>query len=333
MNHKNRFFDAAHQYLTYTLSLPERAIRSIAALTGGTSTLLTETLFPKSLRGTTTYNVTIGMMQQFVIERVAGMESEQDNDQAAISDDYVQRKMAGTALEAAGLLAMSASPLWIFAIAGDAAGGSKVFLNRLVAHLKENDVMAADTYPTELVDVLEAVQAASNKSATAIDMPPLSREELSVLADEMKFSYGNVFANTVNLLPRLDNIWGRMKQLARRDNISLERLGGIMTVDAVAWSKKGRGTILTASRTGAELFDENILDSYRKTLATASEQGVDKYVSEHLRPFLQSAKSHFNPSRTTWTEKKLRKPGVAVPGDKAATLSRSAQEPRPKGPG
>ncbi len=302
---RNRFFDAARQHLTYVLSLPERTIRSMAALAGGTSTLLTETLFPESLRGTTTYNVTIGMLQQFVVERVAGMESEVAEGQDEIGDDYVQRKMAGTALEVAGLVTMGFSPLWVLAIAGDAAGGSKVFLNRLVEHLKENGVVVEDTKATELVDVLEAVQEASSKSAAAIDTPPLSREELSELADEMKASYGKAFENTTDLMPRLDDIWGRMERLASRDNVSIEHLGGIMTVDAVSWSRKGASAMLAAGQTGVELFDEKILDSYRKTLATASEQGVDQYVSEHLRPFLQSARSHFDSSRTTWTERKL----------------------------
>ncbi len=305
MSKKDRFFDAARQHLTYTLSLPERAIRSIAALAGGTSLLLTETLFPESVRGTTIYTVTIGMMQQFVLEQVAEMESEAIGGQTELSDDYMQRKMAGTALEAAGLLTMGASPLWVLAIAGDVAGGSKLFLNRLVEHLKENDVVGEETNPTELVDVLQAVQEASSKSASVVDTPPLSREELSKLADEMKISYGKAFTKTAGLIPRLDDIWGRMEQLARRDNVSFERLGGIMTVDAVSWGKKGSGTVRAAGRAGAELFDEKILDSYRKTLATASEQGVENYVGDHLRPFLQSAKSHFDSSRTTWTERKL----------------------------
>ncbi len=305
MNKKDRFVAAARQRLNYTLSLPERAIRSIAALAGGTSMLLTETLFPESVRGTTIYTVTIGMMQQFVVEQVAEMESEAAEGETELSDDYVQRKMAGTALEAAGLLAMGASPLWVLAIAGDVAGGSKLFLNRLVEHLKENGVVGEESNPTELVDVLAAVQDASSKSASAVDRPPLSREELSVLAGEMKVSYGKAFTKTVDLMPRLDDIWGRMEQLARRDNVSFERLGGIMTVDAVSWGKKGSGTIRAAGRAGAELFDEKILDSYRKTLATASEQGVENYVRGHLRPFLQSAKSHFDSNRTTWTERKL----------------------------
>lgn len=309
MEKQDRFIDTAWRQLRYAVSLPERTIRSLAALAGGTSSLLAETLFPESLRRTVTYNITIGMMQRFVIEQVAGMETEPTEGQIELTDDYVQRKMAGTALEAAGLLAMGFSPLWVLAIAGDAAGGSKQFLNRLVRHLKQNQVVAEDADPTELVELLEAVQDASGKSATSIDMPPLSREDLTQLADEIKDSYVNVFDEAVDLIPRLDVIWNNMEQLARRENISIERLSGMMTVDAMSWGKKGTGIVLSAARTGAELFDERILDSYRKTLAEASAQGVDKFMSEHMRPFLLSAKSHFDPTRLSWTESKLQGEG------------------------
>ena len=62
---------------------------------------------------------------------------------------------------------------------------------------------------------------------------------------------------------------------------------------------------LAAGQTGAELFDEKILDSYRKTLAEASEQGIDKYISDHMRPFMQSARAHFDSTQNTWTGSKL----------------------------
>jgi len=305
MNKEGSFFETARQRLMYTLSLPERTIRSLAALVGGTSVLLSETLFPKSLRGTTTYKVTIGLMQQFIVERVAGMENMVNEDHARLGEDYVQRKMAGTALEAAGLLTMGYSPLWVFAILGDTAGGSKVFLNRLVKYLKENDVLAEEIEARELVDVLEAVQAASVQSASTIDMPPLSREELSELATEMKSNYGRVAKSATNLMPHLEAIWKNMEQLALRENISIERLVGIMTVDAVNWSKKGMGIAMATGQTGAELFNEKILDNYRKTLAMTSEQGIDEYLSSHMRPFMGAARAHFEPAQKTWTEIKL----------------------------
>jgi hypothetical protein len=305
MHKDGDFFETARQRLMYTLSLPERTIRSLAAFVGGVSTFLTETLFPSSLRGTTTYKVTIGLMQQFIIERVAGIKNEISEGHVQLGEDFVQRKMAGTALEAAGLLAMGYSPLWVFAILGDAAGGSRVFLDRLVKYLKENEVITEDIQAGELVDVFEAVQEASSKSASTIDTPPLSREELHELANDMKLSYGRVLKSTKNLTPRLEAIWKNMEQLARQENISIERLVGIMTVDAAIWSKKGMGIAKATGQTGTELFNEKILDSYRKTLETTSGQRIDAFMSNHMHPFMQSAKAHFDPAQKTWTEIKL----------------------------
>jgi hypothetical protein len=302
---EDRIFEFVRQRIMYMLSLPERTIRSLAAILGGTSTLLAETLFPKSLRGTTSYRVTVGLMQQFIIEQVAGMKIQFDEDQNQLGKDYVQRKMAGTALEAVGLLTVGYSPLWVFAILGDAAGGSKIFLNRLVEHLKENNIVAENIEATELVDVLEAVQDASRRSTTTIDTPPLSRAELSKLADEMKISYSRVYKSTSILMPRLETLWKSMEQLAFRENTSIERLGGLMTVDAVLWGKKGVGLARATRQTGAELIDEKILDSYRQTLGAAREQGIDKYMSIHMQPFMRAAKSHFDPAQKSWTEAKL----------------------------
>ena len=202
---------------------------------------------------------------------------------------------------------MRFSPLWVFAIAGDAAGGSKVFLERLVVHLSLNGIIASGTKVEDLIDVLEAVQDASGRSAFSIDTPPLSREELVELADEMKVYYGRVFRTTGNLIPKFDSLWENMVRLAKRENISIERLGGLITADALSWGKKGVGMMSATGRTGIELFDEKILESYRNTLVVVSEKGFDKYMSSHLAPFAKAAKSHFNPGRTTWIESIIRR--------------------------
>ncbi|WP_420642820.1 hypothetical protein [Candidatus Leptofilum sp.] len=314
------------------MSTSERAIRSTFTVAIGASTLLTETLIPESLRGTTTYKVTLGMIQQYIIEQVAEMK---DEEALEISEDYAQRKMVGTALEAAGLLTIGFSPLWAFAIIGDTVGGSKVYLHRLVASLKEDGVIAAET---EVAELFEAIQQATSHSATAVDMPPLSREELSTLSNELTSGYRQAFSNlsneltsgyrqafsnlsneltsgyrqafskSANLLPQLDSLWQRMVQTANRENISVEQLSGIMTMDAMNWGKKGTGIAKAAGRTGAALFDEKILESYRQTLAKTTEQGVEQYMRNHMRPFMQAAHSHFDASRTTWIERKFGKP-------------------------
>src|SRR5512136_724607 len=112
----SNFFDSAYQGFGYLLSLPERTIRSLAAIAGGTTSLLTESLFPDVLRGTTLYKMVVGDTQRFMVEKIAQVPREAGESGGAGADasppeDFVQRKVAGTALEAAGLLAVHLSPL------------------------------------------------------------------------------------------------------------------------------------------------------------------------------------------------------------------------------
>ncbi|HOB76091.1 MAG TPA: hypothetical protein PKG54_16370 [Phycisphaerae bacterium] len=306
------FFDSAYKGLGYLLSLPERTLRSLAAVTGGTTSLLTETLFPEMLRDTTLYKIFLGDAQRFLVEKIAqvqrqGGEAAPAAEGDAGQEDYVQRKVAGTALEAAGLLAMHLSPLWVFAIAADAAAGSNEFLQRLVVQLKRNNVLPPDAEIAGLHELLAAIQEASRRSAAAVDTPPLSREEVSQLADEMTEKYGRMFASVSNLLPRFETVWKRMESLAGRENISLERLGGILTMDVAEWSKKGFGAMLAVGQTGADLFGERVLASYERTLDAVAQDGVAGYLSRHMKPFLQAAMDAFSPARQTWIESWLGK--------------------------
>src|SRR5436853_3537542 len=123
----DEMMNTIRQQLGYMLSLPERTMRSLAAIAGGTTNFLAETLFPDAVRDSTLYKVVIGDMQKFLTQRIAQV----PGDAAAASvgadsPEFVQRKVVGSALETAGLFAMHLSPLWVFALAGDAAAGSNV---------------------------------------------------------------------------------------------------------------------------------------------------------------------------------------------------------------
>lgn len=323
--------DSTYKGLGYLLSLPERTLRSLAAVTGGTTSLLTETLFPEVLRGTTLYKVFLGDTQRFLVEKVAQVQREAgegraDADAGDSQEDYMQRKIAGTALEAAGLLAMHLSPLWVFAIAADAAAGSNEFLQRLVVQLKRNNVLPPDAEIAGLHDLLAAIQETSRRSAAAVDAPPLSPEEISKLAGEMTENYGRMFASVTNLLPRFETLWKRMESLASQENVSLERLGGILTMDVAEWSRKGFGAVLAVGQTGADLFGERVLASYERTLDAVAREGVAGYLSRQMRPFLQAAMDAFSPARKTWIESLL---GKAAPAT-APSPAGSADEPKPQ---
>jgi len=285
----------------YFLSLPERTIRSAAALVGGTSLLLTETLLPDVLRESITYRVTIGDLQRFLITRLAQLQPAELAFQETMSDAYLSRKVVGGSLEAIGLLTMRFSPVWVFAIASDAAGGSKVFLGRLTDQLKDNELIDQESEPNSLVELMQAVQVASQASALAIDAPPLTQDELTVVADDLSTSYGRMFSSSQPLIDRFDAIWQRMEKVALEQDLSLEEVGGAMATNVSSLGK----TSLAAGKTGVDLFGEKILDSYSRTLDNITQNGIGSYLSQSLVPFLEAAIGHLDPNKETWTERQL----------------------------
>lgn len=293
--------------LGFLLSIPERTIRSLAAVSGGTALLLTETLLPRTLQESTLYRVTLGDLQQFLIEQVAQMDRQTlaNVKTRDLEKRFMSRRVAGSVVDAAGLLWISMSPLWVFAIASDAAAGSKVFLHRLVAQLKQNGVLAEDTEVDNLTALLDALHAASDTSAQTMNMPPLSAADVKQTAEELRQSYGRLFANTTNLLPRLESLWSQMEDVAEQEQTSTAKVGGVMTLDLLTWGKKGVNTVTAVGQAGGELIGEHILNSYSQTLGQISQEGLPHYFRRMMAPFAETAVNHFDANRTTWTEKQI----------------------------
>jgi len=293
----------------YWLSLPERAIRALAALVGGVSVFLADTLLPEALRETTIYRLIIGDTQRFLIERVAQMEAEGQSFVLSqeIPRNYVQRKAAGTVLEAVGLLAFHFSPLWVFAIVGDVSAGSKVFLERLLMHLKDQGVIPEQAVIEDLVDLVETTQAAGRVSAIAVDTPPLSRNEVVALVEDLKQAYKNVFSEVPEIINHFERLWIRMEKISKQENISLAELSGVMSIQLTNLGKKGLGTILAMGKSGSELFGEEILRNYKETLDHISDHGVKEYLQQFMKPFVETSLQHFQRSRESWIEQTLRK--------------------------
>ncbi|MGH2536338.1 MAG: hypothetical protein ACRDHL_02970 [Candidatus Promineifilaceae bacterium] len=293
--------------LGYLISLPERTLRSLAALVGGLSLVLTESLLPGFVRASTTYRVLFGGMQHYLLARLAQVDLQPPAGQARPGNQFVLQKAAGTLLETAGLLTVHFSPLWVFAIAGDAAAGGKLFLGRLAAHLKSAGILAEDAQPAGLVELLEAVQRATRAGATALDTPPLSRAELGRLADELEASFAGLFAGVVGLRPRLDALQDEMEALAGRQGATVGEVSGVMALDLAELARTGLGTAAAVGKAGSELVGEELLASYGRTLEAISREGLPAYVARRMQPFLKAAGGHFDPAQLSWIESRWQK--------------------------
>jgi len=299
-------FPNAARACLYLVSLPERLLRAGIGIVGGSLLALVDVLLPAAVRRMTLYRILMGDSLRYALERVAGMQPLPGGEALPpLPRDYQARKLAGTAVEGVSLIAVQFSPLWVLAIAGDAAAGSKLFLNRLVRQLQLDGVLREDARIDSLVDLLDAVHRASRASATTIDTPPLSRADFEIQAAELRSAYRQVFSGSVNLLARLDALWSRMQQTSFRSGIPLPLLADYMAGINRGWFRKGGQVIRSLGRTGSELVGEQILQGYQQTLDDIASGGVRAFLRVRFFPYFHAARELLRVEQQSWTEMAL----------------------------
>ena len=278
----------------YALSLPERTVRSASAAAGGVSKLLTDSLLPESVRDMTIYRVMIGNTQRFVIERLGQVKMQEGE---KLPDDFVARKIVGNAVDAAAIFAFRFSPLWVFALVGDAADGTRSYLKRIVEELKKDGVIEPDTQIESADHLMEALAKASAKSAAPLDVPPLSKEELETLKDEIRKSYGDVGRASLAAIPSLDQTWEALMELRNREKLPLLRLSGAMAL----------GATRSVGRATGAMFWEKVVSSYGESMESVRKEGFRSFLSRVSAPYLEAVSRAFSMSKGTLTERFLGK--------------------------
>ena len=124
-------------------TLPERVVRSAAAVAGGAVYQATELLIPGWLRRSRFYQATIARMLRITVELVGGVRRAMPADAVSVQDLAV-RKAAGNAVEFAAILTVGWSPLWMLAAASDITGGTRLYLRTLADDLKREGLLPAD---------------------------------------------------------------------------------------------------------------------------------------------------------------------------------------------
>ncbi|MEK6643571.1 MAG: hypothetical protein AABZ08_06645 [Planctomycetota bacterium] len=292
----------------YTLSLPERLARSLAATLGGATKILTDTLIPEPLRKTNTFTAVVGNAQRFFIEKVAEVQGAYgDTPGATLPDDYVQRAIAGNLINTVGILSVHLSPLWVFALASDVSHGSKVYLNRLVTELKENKVIPQDANISEVTELLDSLGKAGKETAQVFDIPPVDVGQLRELRDRLTSGYQNVFREATDLLPRMDTLWKKIESLASRDNVAIESIVGLMTVDLAKGAGKAVDAAFVVGNVTTNVVAETILQSYGETILRVQNRGALACLDEATRPYMDAISTHMSLEKETWTEWALKK--------------------------
>jgi hypothetical protein len=196
------------------------------------------------------------------------------------------RKTAGNAVELGSIAAFGFSPLWLLAAAADVTHGSRVYLDAFAAELRAAGVIAEGIELATVDDLLASLEGATGTTARLIDVPPLEvaalRQSLESLRED---------AAGLPTPGELATVYAGLQRVAARERRSLLEVSvGMGLAFFNAARKVGR---------------QHVLDPYTEDLRPVRDEGFGAYAARVSRPYADAVARHFDPERSTLTERAL----------------------------
>jgi hypothetical protein len=292
----------------YLVTLPERLVRSVVGLSAGVAREVGDVALPKALRQSRLYQNLVDTTLRFLIEQVGEVEGVYTSHEK-LADHFLARRTVGNAVEALGIVAFRASPVWVLAALADVCGLGRHLIPEIAASLKEQGLLDADTDFASVDQLLDGLERTSGRVAETINTPPLDvpalREEWRAIREEAR-------SLTPERLPTgesLISLWSELKAESARQEKSIFETSSMLALSAMRalphgarWL--GASAVAGATRTG-QVLAASLLEQYRATLREVHEVGYTTYATRQLRPYVRAAASQFAPGKSTLTERLL----------------------------
>ena len=293
------------EYLTYGLSLPERALRTTSAMVGGVLRESASLLVPQAFRDSKSYNMFVGQMLDFVANDIGGVKTDAESkagEGGSETESYVAKKTVSSFVELAGMAMLHVSPLTVLAITSDIAYGSNALLKELSVELKKQGVIPEESTIDSTADLLAVVGETSGDAANVFDLPPLSVEGLTDTVNKTTDQVAKL--DPTKLLPQkeIQRLWDDMYSMAAKQDVSVFDVSSAMTMytfNQVGNVAKGA---LTTVRVTGDLLDRHVVDHYWQALSDIGEQGLYSFVGNVGRPYVEAVWHNFSMERETVTE-------------------------------
>jgi hypothetical protein len=273
----------------FAASLPERLVRSTAAVLGGTVHETAQLVLPRFARRSRLYEASAKNLLRILIEGVGEVEPETPttpNPAAPPPRELALRKGAGNVVEFGSIAAFGFSPLWILAAVSDITHGSRVYLRSLTDELKASGVVTKDLDVSSVDELLGVLEGTSGRTARLIDIPPVELAELRRTIVELRDE-----ATDLPSQEQLARLYDGLRRTAAAEDRSLLEIS------------QGIGMAFVTS--ARKLSDEHVQVPYREDWRPVRDEGFAAYARRVSAPYGEAAASHFHPKRQTYTERVL----------------------------
>ncbi len=294
----------------YVVSLPERVVRSAAALAGGLIREIGDVSVPSAVRRTKTYQMMVDIALRFMIEQVGEVKGVYPSG-GALANDFLLRRTAGHGIELAGLLAFRASPVWIMAALADVSGAGRHIVQEIADALKQEGLLAGDARFENVDQLLEGLEQSAGQVADLCNAPPLDVAGLRREWSAFREAVAKIPPRNLPSIGFLGQHWEELKAEAAAQNRPLFELSSMMAVSAIArvpitLLKLARAANRVAWRTG-ETFGASVLLHYSQVLQDIHERGYAAYWAQEFQPYLRAAAGQFSPKHRSLTGRWLKK--------------------------
>ncbi|MBW3543344.1 MAG: zf-TFIIB domain-containing protein [Planctomycetes bacterium] len=291
--------------LLYSLTLPERALRSGVGLAAGAVRESAAWLVPQAFQNSRTYSLVVKNSLRFLAEDVGGVAAKPGAPNESAPEQYIARKAVGNFVDLAALATLHVSPAWILAIVSDVAYGTKSYVHELAAELRREGLIDEKSTIDSVDDVLNALQDATGRTAVLFDTPPLSIDEMKRTLAETRQAVQSADLRGVLPQAELQKYWQEMRDIADREGQSLLGVSAAVTLRTL--QKVGtvaRGTLCGVQVVGG-LFNRHVLGHYVESLETVRQRGFYATLQESAGPYIEAVGANFAAGRSTWTEELL----------------------------
>lgn len=293
----------------YILSLPERVIRSLGAISGGLLHEIGEVALPGAVRRTTLYKTMVGVTLHFLIEELGQVEGEHASE-SGHAENFVLQRTASHGIEVMGLLAFRASPVWVLAALADITRGGQALLLEIVDELKQEGLLDAGTRFETMEQMLGGLEKTTAHLAVTLNLPPVDVPGLRREWETLKTELQNIPPNRVPALDRLERTWQDLRASAVTQKRTVLAMSSLMAVSTLAHVPANLLWLSKAARSAARRTTETVggavLDHYTAALDEIARTGFLSYWSREFRPYLRAAAMQFAPEHESLTERLLR---------------------------
>jgi len=294
----------------YVVSLPERVVRSAAALAGGLIREIGDVSLPAAVRRTKSYQMMVDIALRFMIEQVGEVKGVYPSG-GQLANNFLARRTAGHGIELAGFLAFRASPVWIMAALADVSGAGRHIVQEIAEALKQEGLLAGNAKFENVDQLLEGLEQTASQVADLCNAPPLDVAGLRREWATFRAAVAKIPPRNLPSAGFLRQHWEELKAEAAAQNRGVFELSSVMAVSAIAsvpvtLLRLARATNRAAWRSGQTL-GSSVLLHYSQVLAEIHERGYAAYWSEAFQPYLRAAAGQFSPKHRSLTARWLKK--------------------------